>query len=79
MRKLVLLAYAALALLRMLYVPCLRVVALPIGWHPGQAIALSLPLWRVGTEQIRFGLVAFEELALAAGLAIACAVLGWRG
>lgn len=73
------LIYALAALWRMVWVPCLDVRALAIGWHPAVQTPVTLPLWRIGAEQVRYGLVAFEEMVLLSGFAAVCALLWATG
>ncbi|MBS1820670.1 MAG: hypothetical protein JST61_01635 [Acidobacteria bacterium] len=57
-------AYAIAATLRLIYVPCLYVVSRAYGWRPERASSITLPLWQIDAQQVRYGLVLFEELVL---------------
>src|ERR1019366_321516 len=68
-----LLLYVCVALSRLLYVPCLEVTWRAYGARPDRVRATTIALWNIRAEQIRYGLVVFEELVL---LAIVAAVYG---
>jgi hypothetical protein len=68
-----LLLYICVALSRLLYVPCLEVTWRAYGAHPDRVRATTIALWNIRAEQIRYGLVVFEELVL---LAIIASVYG---
>ena len=68
-----LLLYICVALSRLLYVPCLEVTWRAYGARPDRVRATTIALWNIRAEQIRYGLVVFEELVL---LAIIAAVYG---
>jgi len=65
--------YVCVALSRLLYVPCLEVTWRAYGARPDRVRATTIALWNIRAEQIRYGLVVFEELVL---LAIVAAVYG---
>ena len=50
--------------IRLLYVPCTEVVRTAIRGRPEILRASVLPLWRVGTESVRYDLIFFQEVVL---------------
>jgi len=58
--------YALAAIWRLLYVPCVWVVRAHYYARPDELDGDTRALWDVGTAQVRYGLVFFEELVLLA-------------
>ena len=58
--------YVGVAVWRVLWVPCIWTNR--YGFHPNQTntYAYILPLWQIGPQDIRYGLIFFEELVLLA-------------
>jgi hypothetical protein len=59
-----LMAYSVVAIWRLLYVPCIWVVTNSYRWRPATFDAETRALWDIGTAQVRYGLLLFEELVL---------------
>jgi len=68
-----LIVYAAAALWRMVFVPCAWLVTVSLRMHLTTQTSGTIPLWEIGTEDIRYGLILFEESVM-----LAC-VAGWYG
>jgi hypothetical protein len=56
--------YIIAAIGRLVFVPCTWVVRLPVRLRPELTNSATLPIWNIGSETIRYGLVFYEEFAL---------------
>jgi hypothetical protein len=69
-----LILYIGFAVWRVLWVPCIWTYHYGVHTNQAHTYAYTLPLWRIDSQDIRYGLIFFEELVLLA-LVVGCYAL----